>query len=214
MFSHSKGNSGKLRNIQALLRHIRPYLKHCVTLAYTTVQYSEPWHIYNPKHLQKLKHVGWSGIESWHSQSSLFKHFHSYFGIFRDIEVYSVTLTDIQLGEGRRPPLLFFEIWKKCPDFGKKGPDCVNLWVKFSIQNIVLRVSARKNSKMFPSGAFFHEMCFWWNAYQSALVPWNLPCREKCLVVHLHSVIILFVKYSIVNVWQASRYFSVSITAQ
>ena len=25
---------------------------------------------------------------------------------------------------------------EKCPDFGKKGPDCIHLCVKFSIQNV------------------------------------------------------------------------------
>ena len=51
--------------------------------------------------------------------------------------------------EGEVSPAL---IWKsrKCPGFGKKGPDCVNLWVTFSIQNANLRVFGWKNSKMFP----------------------------------------------------------------
>ena len=39
--------------------------------------------------------------------------------------------------------------------FYKKGPDCAHPWVKFSIQNVVLRISRRKNSKLFPCGAFF-----------------------------------------------------------
>ena len=58
-------------------------------------------------------------------------------------------------GERGGLPSPFFENRKKCPDFWKKGPDCVYLWVKFSIQNVVLRVSRRKNSKMFPCGASF-----------------------------------------------------------
>ena len=58
-----------------------------------------------------------------------------------------------QLG-GERPPLPFFENRKKCPDFGRKGPNCVHPWVESSIQNVVLRVSRRKSSKMFPCGAF------------------------------------------------------------
>ena len=53
------------------------------------------------------------------------------------------------------PPLPFFENRKKCPDLGKKGPDCALPWVKFSIQNVVLKVSRIKNAKIFPSGAFF-----------------------------------------------------------
>ena len=47
-------------------------------------------------------------------------------------------------------PMPLLNIKKKCPDFWKKGSVCVHLWVKFSIQNAVLRVSRRKDSKMFP----------------------------------------------------------------
>ena len=49
-------------------------------------------------------------------------------------------------GGGWRPPLLFFENQKKCPDFRKKGLDCVHPYVKCTIQNVVLRVCKRKNS--------------------------------------------------------------------
>ena len=38
---------------------------------------------------------------------------------------------------------------KKCLGFWGKNRDCVHLWVKFCIQNIVLGVSRRKNSKTF-----------------------------------------------------------------
>ena len=37
----------------------------------------------------------------------------------------------------------------------KKGPGRVHLWVEFSIQNVVLRVFMRKNSKIYPYGVFF-----------------------------------------------------------
>ena len=47
------------------------------------------------------------------------------------------------------------EVQKKCPDFGKKGLDCIHLWVKFSIPNVVLGASKRKKSKMFLYRAFF-----------------------------------------------------------
>ena len=62
-----------------------------------------------------------------------------------------------QLGGGGvgRHPLPFFENRKHWSDFGKKGPDCVHLWVKFSIQNVVLKVSRRKKSQIFPCGSFF-----------------------------------------------------------
>ena len=41
------------------------------------------------------------------------------------------------------------------PDFGKKGPDCIHLCVKLSIQNLVLTVSRKKSSKFFLCGIFF-----------------------------------------------------------
>ena len=53
-------------------------------------------------------------------------------------------------------PCHFFENRKKNPGFGKKGPHCLHVWVKFSIQNVVLRVSRRKNAKKcYPAGPFF-----------------------------------------------------------
>ena len=54
-------------------------------------------------------------------------------------------------GGGGRPPLHFFENQKKCRDFGKKCPACVHP----AIQNVIWRVSERKNSKIFPCTAFF-----------------------------------------------------------
>ena len=64
-------------------------------------------------------------------------------------------ITGAQLGGRGRSPLLFFEDRKKCPDFGKKGPNCVHPWVESSIPNAVLRVSRRKSSKLFANWAFF-----------------------------------------------------------
>ena len=57
-------------------------------------------------------------------------------------------------GEGMSS-LPCFENQKKYPDLGKKGPDFVHLLVKFFVQNVILRVTTRKNSKMFHCGAFF-----------------------------------------------------------
>ena len=45
------------------------------------------------------------------------------------------------------PPLLFLKS-KKCPDFEKKGLDCVEF--KFAIQNVVLRLFRTKIPKCFP----------------------------------------------------------------
>ena len=65
--------------------------------------------------------------------------------------------TSAQLGWGdeRRPLLPFFENWKRCLDFGRKGPNCVHPRVEPSIQNVVLRVSRTKSSKLSPCEAFF-----------------------------------------------------------
>ena len=46
---------------------------------------------------------------------------------------------------GGRPPQSFFENKKKCPGFRKKGLDWIHPYVKSTIQNVVLRVSKRKN---------------------------------------------------------------------
>ena len=85
-------------------------------------------------------------------------------------------------GGGGRLPLPFFENKKKCRDFRKKGPDCVHPYVKFTIQNVVLRVSKRKNFNIFPCLFFWN---FWQNVYQSALISRNLPCPKKFLVAPL-----------------------------
>ena len=48
---------------------------------------------------------------------------------------------------------LFFKNKEKCPDFGEKGPDMPIL--KFTIQNVVLRVSRRKLRNFPMRGMFF-----------------------------------------------------------
>ena len=79
-----------------------------------------------------IKHV----LEPWHS---LLQHFEGCSSIFRDIDVYSATLTGVQLGRrGEAFPVLF-QNREKSPDFGKKSPYCSHFWVKFYIQNVVLK---------------------------------------------------------------------------
>ena len=95
-------------------------------------------------------------------RKSLFKHFQRYLATFRNIDAYSATFTNGKLGRrGEASPFLF-ENRKKCPNFLKKGPDCVHLWVKFYIQNVVLKVPRRKISTILPCGvsfsSVFHEM--------------------------------------------------------
>ena len=84
-----------------------------------------------------------------------------YSSIFRNWDIFrgywcifSHTHRRTTRGRGEPSPGLF-ENQKRCFDFWKNGPECVHLWVKFSIQNVALRVSRRKNSKMFPCGVFF-----------------------------------------------------------
>ena len=91
-------------------------------------------------------HIHTHGIEQFiQGFSRMFRH-------IQDIGSDSATLTGVQLGrKGEVSPALF-ENRKKCPD-------CVHHWVKFSTQNVVLRVSRRKNVKMFSCGDSF-VFCF------------------------------------------------------
>ena len=59
---------------------------------------------------------------------------------------------------GRRREASHTLFWnsKKVPWFWqKKGPHSVHLWSTYSIQNLILRVSKRKNSKIFLRACFF-----------------------------------------------------------
>ena len=73
--------------------------------------------------------------------------------------LYFTQLAGAQLGEGDgdRSPLPFFQNQKKRPDFRKKGPDCVHRYIKFAIQNIVVRVLKKKNFEILFYGAFLLE---------------------------------------------------------
>ena len=48
----------------------------------------------------------------------------------------------------------FFWQSEKVSWFSKIGLNCVHLWVESSVQNLVLRVSRKKSSKMFPCKSF------------------------------------------------------------
>ena len=76
------------------------------------------------------------------------------FCLFYRKSCFSCFLMLLERGQGGLP-CRFFENRKNCPNFGKKGPNCVNPRVESSIQNIVLRVSRRKSSKIFLCGPFF-----------------------------------------------------------
>ena len=93
-----------------------------------------------------------------HSQNNLFKHFQRYLGIFRDMMHIQPLSKTHNYGEQKRPGLPFLKS-KICHDFGKKGPEWVHLSVKFTIQNVVLRVSRRKISTIFPGGKITYFSC-------------------------------------------------------
>ena len=89
-----------------------------------------------------------------------------------------------------------FKNRKKCLDFGKKGPDCAHHWVKSSIQNVVLRVSGRKKSKMFICGTSFSYVSdkIFVEALSSTL---PLPTASPPFI----KALFFFAKRSILNVY-------------
>ena len=119
-----------------------------------------------------------------------------------DINAYLATLPGVKLGKRGEVSQAIFENQKKCPEFGKKDPDCIHHWVKFFIQDIVLRVFWRKKLKIFHCGAF---LCFWRNVYQSALVP-QTPALKNFWLCTCTQALMFFAKRSILNVWECSEY--------
>ena len=185
---HFQVYSGTFSNVQAYsgtLRHIEPYsdirtlYNPCIynrIYAFRTVIYLERGASSKVCQTCKMiRHIHSPGIFRT-VYSSIFKDL----GIFRDIDAYSVRLTGVQLRGG--------------------DPDCVYLWVKFSIQNVVLMVPRRKKIQNISLWVAFF-LCFWRNVYWSALFPWNFHCPEKIRRVCLQSSIILFGKCSILNVY-------------
>ena len=92
--------------------------------------------------------------------------FCEYCKIFKNSFFYRPPFRRATRGGGGSPPP-FFKNHKKSPDFGKKGPDSVHPWVEISIQNVVLILSRRKNSKIFPMRGFF-------------LLKFLTKCLSKC----------------------------------
>ena len=77
--------------------------------------------------------------QSPHIVSGLLKRFQGYLSIFRDIDVHSATHMHATKGKRGASPANF-QNHKKSPDFGKKDPDCVHLWLEFFIQNVLLKI--------------------------------------------------------------------------
>ena len=81
--------------------------------------------------------------------------FDNYFpDVFTEVQIWDWNPSKfrMQLGSGVELPCSFLKV-KRSADFGKKVL-IVSVW-KISIQNVVLIISMRKNSKMFPGSVFF-----------------------------------------------------------
>ena len=78
--------------------------------------------------------------------------------------------------EEGRPTLLFLKI-RKVSWIYKNGPGCVHFWVKFSVQNVVLRVSTRKNTKIFLCRVFFPDFLTKWLSKCPNFMKTNLPWK-------------------------------------
>ena len=74
-------------------------------------------------------------------------HFQGYLHIFRVIDVYSATISGVQLGGGEKGgSTALFKI---------ENTDCVHFLVKGSTKNLVLRVCREKTPKCFPARPVF-----------------------------------------------------------
>ena len=146
--------SGKLRDMhmQALLRCMEPNSDILRTLRNPCMYNSAILRILAYLEPESSSKSCWTCKMIMHIQShgivrtvcsSIFKDIQRYSG-----NSYSVTLTCTTRRREEASSTLF-ENGKKCPDFGKKGLDCVHLWVEFSIQNVVLRLSKGKFSRKF-----------------------------------------------------------------
>ena len=87
--------------------------------------------------------------EFWHNNSYNSNNF--IIAISRHIKNPGIVSRRATREEGGGPPLPFLKAGKSALIFGKKGVNCV----QSSIQNVVLRASREKSSKMFACGAFF-----------------------------------------------------------
>ena len=122
--------------------------------------------------------------------SSIFNYILGYSGILMHIHPHSQATSK----QGGGHPCTFLKIKKKSTDFGKKGPDCVHLWVKFYIQNVVLRVSKKRNSKKFPCGTFFSCVFFFDKISPTLKITCRLPAFRHypfCKMLHLKCLTVL-----------------------
>ena len=120
--------SGNFRHLQghsAIFTHVKAYwvmFRHYWGAWGHNQTNSEPWLIWNLRILQKLvKHIRPSCIFRDLAKSDQFTQ------DTQGYDAYWVIFTGVQLGRGRGETFpALFKNRKNCPDFGKKGPDCVH----------------------------------------------------------------------------------------
>ena len=85
-----------------------------------------------------------------------------------------------KLGEEASPTLFWNR--KKCPNFGKKSSDCVDLRVNFFIRNVFLNTPyEKKNSKMFLT------KCLWECLNPTKpLLPWEISGWTPVILAQSH----------------------------
>ena len=127
--------------------------------------------------------------EPWHSQKSLFKDFQEYLGVFSVLGIFNHTRRHTTTS----------------PEFGKKCPDYVHFWIKFWIQNVLMRASCRKYFKTFHFGSLFLVFlikCFS-KCPSSAKppLPWKIPgCMPAlryysfCKMLHIRCFTIFWIR--------------------
>ena len=105
-------------------------------------------------------------------------------------------------GRGEASPAVFQKSKKRCPDFRRKGLHCVHPYVKFTIQNVVLRVSKRKTSQFFLTGPFFLEFltirlseC---PNFTKPPLPWKIfGCAPDCYYVWFEKALLKLPKFEL-----------------
>ena len=93
-------------------------------------------------------------------------------------------------GEWGGPPTLSWKS-KKCPGFGEKGPDFVHPEVRFTIENIVLRVSRTKSSNIFCCRTIFLDFlrkCLLKHPnFKNSPLPWTISCCAPAYIWYKQS---------------------------
>ena len=100
------------------------------------------------------------------------------------MHLYIISGTQLEWKVGEASPTLYWKL-KKVPWFWKKAPDCVHLWVKFFVQNVILRVFRRRNSKNFSCRVFYSGLmkCLWkCPNFTEPPLPWKISRRASAFI--------------------------------